>query len=357
MQGWDASIATGLLGAHVGLDLPSAPQRHRADRQSRGVQRGADPPGGYRGGAAGLMAASSGRRASGTSRRRWLAVLLLLFLVSLPAVTAAHLRVRRGPVLLLPALALVRPRRLVRERVPALLRRRRHAQPRASTRPSSSGRPKPDGGSTSRTIGCAILWAPFYAVADVVAGARGGAQSPDGYSQPVRRRRGLRVGALRLPRAPRWRSPPSRRIGGRGSAVDEAGPAAALAVWLGTPLLFYMYVAPPMSHATLGVRRVALFVYVWLRVRETWTPRGLALLGALGGADGDGARAGRVLCRRTGLDFVLWFAGADRAPRQARRRRRASRRWRRSRCASCHRPSPTSRSTGTSGRRASSRAR
>ena len=41
-----------------------------------------------------------------------------------------------------------------------------------------------------------------------------------------------------------------RVAGGRGSAFDEWGPAAALAIWLGTPLLFYMYVAPPMSHAT-----------------------------------------------------------------------------------------------------------
>ena len=36
--------------------------------------------------------------------------------------------VRRGPVLLLPALALLRPRRLVRERVPLLLRSRNIAQ-------------------------------------------------------------------------------------------------------------------------------------------------------------------------------------------------------------------------------------
>ena len=39
----------------------------------------------------------------------------------------AHLRVRRGPVLRLPAVALVRSRRLVRERVPAFLRRRHRA--------------------------------------------------------------------------------------------------------------------------------------------------------------------------------------------------------------------------------------
>ena len=38
----------------------------------------------------------------------------------------------------------------------------------------------------------------------------------------------------------------------------------ALAVWLGTPLLFYMYVAPPFSHACSAFA-VALFTYVWLQ--------------------------------------------------------------------------------------------
>ena len=45
---------------------------------------------------------------------------------------------------------------------------------------------------------------------------------------------------------------------------------AGLAVWLGTPLLFYMYVAPPFSHACSAFA-VALFVTVWLHVRERWT--------------------------------------------------------------------------------------
>ena len=47
---------------------------------------------------------------------------------------------------------------------------------------------------------------------------------------------------------------------------------AGLAVWLGTPLLFYMYVAPPFSHACSAFT-VALFTYTWLRVRETWSAR------------------------------------------------------------------------------------
>jgi hypothetical protein len=59
------------------------------------------------------------------------------------------------------------------------------------------------------------------------------------------------------------------------------GFAAAIAVWLGTPLLFYMYLAPPFSHACSAFA-VALFTYVWLRVRESWPPAGMAALGAAG---------------------------------------------------------------------------
>jgi hypothetical protein len=50
-------------------------------------------------------------------------------------------------------------------------------------------------------------------------------------------------------------------------------------VWIGTPLLFYMYVAPPMSHACSAFA-VALFVTIWLHVRRTWTTGGLVALGA-----------------------------------------------------------------------------
>ena len=55
----------------------------------------------------------------------------------------------------------------------------------------------------------------------------------------------------------------------------------AVAVWLGTPLLFYMYVAPPFSHACSAFG-VALLTYVWLRVRDEWSVRGMLALGAAG---------------------------------------------------------------------------
>jgi hypothetical protein len=142
---------------------------------------------------------------------------------------------------------------------------------------------------TFATIGCALLWAPFYAVADAgVRAARlaGAKVAADGYSPPY-------VAAVAY-----------------GSAVygllalllsvqacalmlgsSEAGATAAfaprssitiavLAVWLGTPLLFYMYVAPPFSHAASAFA-VAAFIVAWLRVRRTWSLRGMAVLGVL----------------------------------------------------------------------------
>jgi hypothetical protein len=55
---------------------------------------------------------------------------------------------------------------------------------------------------------------------------------------------------------------------------------AALAVWFGTPLIFYMYIAPPMAHACEAFA-VAAFLTAWLAVRERWTIGGGVLLGAL----------------------------------------------------------------------------
>ena len=56
---------------------------------------------------------------------------------------------------------------------------------------------------------------------------------------------------------------------------------AALAVWFGTPLLFYMYVAPPFSHACSAFA-VALFMWTWLKVRASWSIQGAFALGAAG---------------------------------------------------------------------------
>lgn len=119
------------------------------------------------------------------------------------------------------------------------------------------------------TVGCAILWAPYYAVGDVVARVTGA--EVDGFSKPyiAAVAYGSAVyGFLALVLAVLS----ARRLGYNAFT-------AAVAVWLGTPLLFYMYVAPPFSHACSAFG-VALFIYVWIRVRKHWSVRGLAALGA-----------------------------------------------------------------------------
>jgi hypothetical protein len=119
------------------------------------------------------------------------------------------------------------------------------------------------------TIGCAILWSPFYAVGDLAARASGA--PADGFSRPY-------VAAVAYGSACYgfaalmlgWVC--ARRLG-----LD--GRSATFAVWIGTPLVFYMYVAPPFSHACSAFA-VALFITVWLRVRREWSTRGLIALGA-----------------------------------------------------------------------------
>ena len=121
------------------------------------------------------------------------------------------------------------------------------------------------------TVGCAILWAPFYAVGDVVARISG--SEVDGFSKPyvAAVAYGSAVyGFLALVLA----ILSARRLGYNAFA-------AAVAVWLGTPLLFYMYVAPPFSHACSAFG-VALFTYVWIRIRDDWSVRGCMALGAAG---------------------------------------------------------------------------
>jgi hypothetical protein len=125
------------------------------------------------------------------------------------------------------------------------------------------------------TIGSALLWAPFYAAGDLAARLLAGAGRPvaiDGFSRPYLAAvtygsavYGFLAVMLSIAVA--------RRVIGHGWL-------AGLVVWLGTPLLFYMYVAPGMAHATSAFA-VAAFVATWLVVRERWSSRGMVALGAL----------------------------------------------------------------------------
>ena len=127
------------------------------------------------------------------------------------------------------------------------------------------------------TLGCAILWAPFYAVADAIArGTRapGGTADADGYSKPY-------VAAVAYGSAFYGFMTIVLAMTAARQIVPNHAFSSGLAVWLGTPLLFYMYVAPPFSHACSAFA-VALFVTVWLRTRQTWSLGGAIALGLTG---------------------------------------------------------------------------
>ncbi len=138
------------------------------------------------------------------------------------------------------------------------------------------------------TMGCAILWLPFYAVADGIVRATGIADA-DGFSKPyvsavaygsafygfLAVLLSIRAARVAVVRGPLSVVRGAERGAGSGDLVTFW---AGVAVWLGTPLLFYMYIAPPFSHACSAFG-VALFVNVWLHVRRRWSAGGTFALG------------------------------------------------------------------------------
>ena len=121
------------------------------------------------------------------------------------------------------------------------------------------------------TIGSALLWSPFYAVADVATRVTGG--TADGFS-PLYLAAVAYGSAVYGVVAILLSIAAARRVAGPGLL-------AGVVVWLGTPLLFYMYVSPPYSHACSAFA-VALFVTIWLKVRERWSVGGAVALGLSG---------------------------------------------------------------------------
>jgi hypothetical protein len=130
-------------------------------------------------------------------------------------------------------------------------------------------------------VGLALFWAaPFAAahVATAIAAALGASASADGFSAPYRSAVTAAtyvygVLALLLLEAE------LRRRHGRVPAT-----IAVLAIWLATPLHFYMTANPAMAHGT-SVFAATAFVVAWLAVRANAaaTPRAWALVGLLGG--------------------------------------------------------------------------
>ena len=128
-------------------------------------------------------------------------------------------------------------------------------------------------------IGTALLWLPFYAVADLgVVTARGlGATVPrDGYAWPY-------VWAVSLA-SMAWGTAGllltfrlCRHYADRSSATW-----GVVAVWLASPVVFYLYITPAMAHAS-SLFVVALFLFLWHRGRQDRSLFGWALLGIAAG--------------------------------------------------------------------------
>jgi hypothetical protein len=157
------------------------------------------------------------------------------------------------------------------------------------------------------TLGSAILWTPFYAAADAyvrVARAAGADTPADGYSKPY-------VTAVCLGSAIYGFLTIlfSIRIA---RTLTGSGLRAAMAVWLGTPLLFYMYVAPVFGHATSAFA-VALFITAWLRARRAWDIPNVLLLAAAGALMAMVREQDAFFIAGPALDFVLTQIRARRA--------------------------------------------
>jgi hypothetical protein len=91
----------------------------------------------------------------------------------------------------------------------------------------------------------------------------------------------------------------ARRLTGRQGAV----PAAV--VLLGTPLVFYMYVAPAFAHACSAFA-VSLFIWTWLRVRGQWSVRGAVAVGVTGALAAMVREQDLFFVAGPALDFLRW---------------------------------------------------
>jgi hypothetical protein len=154
-------------------------------------------------------------------------------------------------------------------------------------------------------MGSAVLWSPFYLVAHLgvlAARAFGASAAADGLSAPyvaaicyASALYGF-LGFLLIHDA-------LRRFGGVG---EPAASWATGALWLATPALYYMTVAPGFSHAP-SLFAVSLLLWLWLRARDAGggTLVAWAFVGAAGGL-------AALVREQDGLFLAvpaLWLAG------------------------------------------------
>ena len=151
-------------------------------------------------------------------------------------------------------------------------------------------------------VGSAILWSPFYILTDATRESRPRHRRPCHRRRvldAVHRVRRLCIGALWVSRG--------CALGVRGYSRHRrrgAATAAAMAVWLGTPIVFYMYLAPGFSHACSAFA-VAAFVVIWLHVRQEWSLKGVVGLGAAAALMGMVREQDLFIALGPALDFLL----------------------------------------------------
>jgi hypothetical protein len=136
------------------------------------------------------------------------------------------------------------------------------------------------------SVGPALLWSPFYLLAHVAVLAAGGGVAADGLSWPYTAAAayGSAVyGFLGLLLA-------HDALTRHGGFSAQAATASVAALWLATPVLYYLTLAPAFSHAC-SLFAVSLLLWLWLRARrpegEVRAPLGRwALVGLAGGLCG-----------------------------------------------------------------------
>jgi hypothetical protein len=140
----------------------------------------------------------------------------------------------------------------------------------------------PGGRATSHLpIGLALVWTPPFLLAHVgtwMAAALGANVSADGFAVPYRAAVTAGTYAYGVIALLLLEGELRRRAGAAVALL------AVLAIWLATPLHFYMTANPAMAHGA-SVFVATAFVVAWLRLRdqEAASARAWALLGLLGG--------------------------------------------------------------------------
>lgn len=131
-------------------------------------------------------------------------------------------------------------------------------------------------------VGCALLWSPFYLLAHLgvlAARALGAGVPADGFSRPYQ------AAACYASAVYGWLGLLLLHAVLRRRFAEPEAAWAVTAVWLASPLLYYMTLAPGFSHAS-SVFAVSLLLWLSLRASDSGRLRDWALAGVAGGLCG-----------------------------------------------------------------------